>query len=309
MSVDASAPVIVAVDLSPSCLPAAQAAAWLCRELSAPAVLIYAVEPGAFKDVEGGVELTDSLASWAVGELDQLGDRLFGSVEVETVIVETANAPSEAICDEIERRQAQLVVMGTHGRTALSHALYGSTATSVVRHAPCDVLTVRPPGPADSQLHLKLRNWVLAHSETAGIGRILCAVDFSPGSERAFRRAVELARRFSAGLDLVHALPTPFWPLDEAASAKVAALAARAAEELDRLVEEAAGAQVSADRHVVEGGAADEILLLADSLDPDLVVVGTHGRTGLKRWTIGSVAESVVRSSRVPVWTVRHAEV
>lgn len=309
------APIVVAVDLplegedAVNGLPAAQAAAWLCRELGAPAVLVHAVEPGAFRGLEGGDAIAGSLSERAAEQLERLGEELFVSVPVEITVIETANAPSEAICDEVERRGARLVIMGTHGRTALAHVIYGSTATSVVRHALCDVLTVRPAGPTGSQLYVKLRNWVLAHSETAGIGRILCAVDFSAGSDRAFRRAVDLAGRLSATLDVAHALPTPLWPLDESTRRALEIQAERAAEQLDALLAEAEGRGVRTERHVLEGSAADEILLLVGRLEPDLVVMGTHGHTGLKRWTIGSVAERVVRSCQVPVWTVRHAEV
>jgi len=302
-----SAPIVVAVDLSPNCIPAAQAASWLARELAAPVILLFAREPGVFGDWEDDGELHGSFMSWADEELRQLAERLFDGAE--TKIIETANAPSEAICDEVDQRRAQLVVMGTHGRTALTHALYGSTATSVVRHASCDVLTVRPPQSAEPRLDVKLRNWVVAHSEEAGIRRILCPVDFSPGADSAFRRAMALAERFSARLDLVHALPAPFWPVDDMTKEKLAQRAERAAVALDGLIAQAEIGGVKAERHVVEGSAADEILLMVDRTGPDLVVLGTHGRTGVKRWTIGSVAERIVRSCHTPVWTVRHAPV
>lgn len=302
-----SAPVIAAVDLSPNSLPAARAAAWLARELEAPAVVVYAREPGDFGDWEDGGAIHGSFMSWAEAELSRVVSRSFDDAEI--TIVETANAPSEAICDEAARRGARLVVMGTHGRTALAHALYGSTATSVVRHAPCDVLTVRPSSPAAPQLDAKLRDWVLAQTEDAGIRRILCPVDFSEGSEAAFDAAIGLAGHLAASIDLVHVLPTPFWPVDEATRRELTKRSEEADRVLDRLVAVASARGVSGERHLVEGRAADEILLMAERLEPDLVVVGTHGRTGVKRWTIGSVAERLVRSSLVPVWTVRHAPV
>jgi nucleotide-binding universal stress UspA family protein len=74
---------------------------------------------------------------------------------------------------------------------------------------------------------------------------------------------------------------------------------------MKKLVADLTARYSNVETHMVEGGAADQALLLAQRLEADLIVMGTHGRTGFRRLTVGSVAERVVRSSHVPVWIVR----
>ena len=299
--------VVVAVDLSDNSMPAARAAAWLCRELKLAAALTYSIEPetvyGVVENAPDGARV--DLAAWAEERLDRLRDSLFSGVEAEPRIVEGAVAASEAICDVVETFGAQLVVMGTHGRTALEHAVFGSTATSVVRHAPCDVLTVRPPPLREEGLDVKLRNWVLTHSSNGGIRRILCPLDFSPGSDNALKRAAGLALRFDAELVLHHAVQYPFWAAREELSLSAERARASAKERLADATDRTRGIGLTVESHVTDGQSSTDILRLADERDVDLIVMGTHGRTGLKRWAVGSVTERTVRISHIPVWTVR----
>lgn len=142
------------------------------------------------------------------------------------------------------------------------------------------------------------------------IRRVLCALDFSEGSERALEFAVDLARRAKAELHLVHVYELPVYPslsgvLEEVPDF-IAAIEADVEAGLRRLAE-ARGAK-DARLHVVAGRAAEGIVGLASSLSADAVVMGTEGRTGLERLLLGSVAERVVRTSRVPVFAVPSSE-
>jgi universal stress protein A len=129
--------------------------------------------------------------------------------------------------------------------------------------------------------------------------RILCPVDFSEESRAALRVAADLASRFDAELTLFHAVPD--------AAARVAS-APEATGSLAQWKTQAEGLGVA---HVATATASGDpravIVEHAQTGGFDLVVMGTHGRTGRDRLLIGSVAENVVRSSRVPVLTV-HAE-
>jgi nucleotide-binding universal stress UspA family protein len=298
--------VVVALDLSENSMPAVRAAAWLCRELSLTASLVYSVEPEADATVlaylEEGKHTT--LADWAKGHVEELHAELFEGIPGDVRIVENTHAASEAICDVAKDVDAKLIVMGTHGRTAIEHAFFGSTATSVVRHAGIDVLTVRPRLEG-GDLDIKLRNWVLAHGTSVGIRKILCPVDFSSGSERALKRAAGLAQEFEAELSLLHTVTYPFWASREELTLAAERTRAEAREKMTALEARVRTADVEVTGAIADGTPSEEIVKAALEGDVDLIVMGTHGRTGLKRWAIGSVAERTVRTSPVPVWTVK----
>jgi nucleotide-binding universal stress UspA family protein len=141
--------------------------------------------------------------------------------------------------------------------------------------------------------------------------RVLHATDFSSASRAAFAKALELAKASRGELLLVHVLapvvpmaadtyvpPETYAQIEKstraAAERQMAALAGRARK-----------AGVRAQAVITEGTAADQIVRLARSKHADVVVVGTHGRTGLARFFLGSVAGRVVSTSPVPVLTVR----
>ena len=138
--------------------------------------------------------------------------------------------------------------------------------------------------------------------------RIVCAVDFSDASRVALEHAAELARRFHADLMLVHV-----WKgLVEAAEESVALPLPTAEEEseLERKLEEwERDAEQVAERDVrtvlVTGSPAFEIARIARNEEADLVVAGTHGRTGFERAVLGSVAEDIVRRSPCAVLLVK----
>lgn len=143
------------------------------------------------------------------------------------------------------------------------------------------------------------------------IRRILHASDFSRPSRAAFAHAVELARASRAELTLVHVM-TPLIPFmgESYATPQVyeqmlASVRTHAQRELDRLLARARKAGVRAKGLLLEGIPHDRIVRAARSRRADLLVLGTHGRTGLPRLFLGSVAARVVASAPCPVLTVR----
>jgi nucleotide-binding universal stress UspA family protein len=282
--------VVVAVDHSDNSVPATQAAALLCRELEARATLVYVVEPlpnTLLEPVDTRVHA--SQVSWAEEQLAELAGGVFANCDVDTRLVDGGEPVAESICHVAQDVGATLIVMGTHGRSVVGHALFGSTATTVVRHATGDVLTVRPPMPRTT------------------FRKIICAIDFSEGSKVALERAGMLCRHFPAELHAIHVVPTPFWPLQESLGGASKQALATANDSLKQALTEARIDTPHA--YVAEGNPATQIQKLADQIDADLVVVGTRGLTGVKRWAIGSVAERVVRASTVPVWCARGSSV
>lgn len=141
--------------------------------------------------------------------------------------------------------------------------------------------------------------------------RIVHPSDFSRASGTAFKKAVELAKSDRAQLMVVHVLG-PIAPIagEGYVSPKMyeeiaASSRAWAQKQLDKLVAKAKTSGVRASGHVLEGVAHDQIARFARSKHADLLVMGTHGRSGLAKLFLGSVAGRVVAAAPCPVLTVR----
>jgi nucleotide-binding universal stress UspA family protein len=150
---------------------------------------------------------------------------------------------------------------------------------------------------------------------TDAITKILVPVDFSPHAERACHYATTLAHRLGAQLSLLHVVEDPF--VTGAWSAEVYVpnvpelldnLIRRAEGQLANLKESAAALGVTADTTVITGRPAHAIVEHAKEGGFDLIVMGTHGRTGLSHVVMGSVAERVVRRAPCPVLTMHAGE-
>ena len=141
------------------------------------------------------------------------------------------------------------------------------------------------------------------------IRRIVCPTDFSPTAEHAGEYGAELARSFGAELLLLHVIPELNYPLRSFGMAASfphlrEELHTRAAEELQKLKQKV-GAGIQVSTMLRDGESHAQILETAKAGAADLIVMGTHGHTGLKHALLGSTAERVVRLSECPVLTVR----
>jgi nucleotide-binding universal stress UspA family protein len=176
-----------------------------------------------------------------------------------------------------------LIVIGSHGRTGLARVMLGSVAELVVRHAPCPVLTVR--------------------GESRSFGHVLCPVDFSPWSRVAVDLAAELVHPGGAGITLLHVLESPVAFGELRPLELYRDLDRHATELLERWAKELTAKVTVPVRQQRRAGHAGPQLLAALDGDPtfDLVVMGSHGRTGIKRLALGSIAEKIVRHAHCPV--------
>jgi nucleotide-binding universal stress UspA family protein len=141
------------------------------------------------------------------------------------------------------------------------------------------------------------------------IRSILAAVDFSENAEQALAAAVDLAKQCGAELHVVHALDLPIPIFNPYAVSIPDALLTQARDEASRRLRETVeklGQQgVTAKSHLTEVPAAPAIARLAGDLGADLVVMGTHGHTGLKHVLLGSVAERTLRLAPCSVLIVK----
>ncbi|MEC4890203.1 MAG: universal stress protein [Nitrospira sp.] len=302
MSTDIERPHIVfATDFSPW---AAQAEAYaLCLastwRASLTVVTVLEFQPGMNPEYEVNRLYLDELMKSAKKELAALTERAAArGIAVQTRMA--TGIPSEEILGAARAEDADVIVMGTKGKTGLAHVLLGSTAERVIRSASCPVLAVRA----------ELSDGTLVDPHPcAGVSvrRILVPVDFSDCSLEALEYAAWLAQRSGASLSLLHVLEPISYGLDFTLShePKREEMRARVTQRLAGFVEALAGAKIAADSHVRGGLPADSILDSARTLPADVIVMGTHGRRGLSHLLSGSVTEAVLRQSRCPVMTVR----
>jgi nucleotide-binding universal stress UspA family protein len=143
------------------------------------------------------------------------------------------------------------------------------------------------------------------------MARILCAVDFSEYSQYALRYAVELAKLFDAEMLLLNVLELAFVPTYAMAGLPELSLPTEQIERdtqqrMDELIAECSAQHKKTCGTVRIGTPFVEIIRYAREIGADLIVVGTHGRTGLRHVFIGSVAERVVRKAPCPVLSVKH---
>jgi nucleotide-binding universal stress UspA family protein len=143
------------------------------------------------------------------------------------------------------------------------------------------------------------------------IRRILHPSDFSPASRAAFAKAIELAKQNRAQLIVAHVILSPVmayadgYMSDQAYKDMETAARRYGEKHLGVLVAKARRAGVRARALLLEGVVADRIVRAAKGQRADMIVIGTHGRTGLMRFMLGSVADRVVSQADCPVLTVR----
>lgn len=194
---------------------------------------------------------------------------------------------------------ADLVVMGSHGRSGFDRVLLGSAAEKTLRTSQVPVLIVPARAPD------------AAPPEGDPFRRIICAIDFSQDSARALGYAASLARHAGGRLTLVHVVePTPigYDPMAGVTFDVVGYEAARA-ESAKAQLETFAPASMregcEVDTVVTRGKPYREILQLASARNADLIVLGVHGRNAVDRLVFGSTTEHIVRRGTCPVLTVR----
>jgi len=144
------------------------------------------------------------------------------------------------------------------------------------------------------------------------IKKILAPVDFSDCSKKALQYALALAKEHEAAITLLHVVSPPTYPVGEFGGLEygnlVADMRLGGEKQLAAMAREDIGDAAPVDTHIRSGAPAPEIVALANELDVDIIVISTHGHTGLKHVLLGSVAEHVIRTAPCPVLVVRERE-
>ncbi len=298
--------ILVPIDYSLGARHALAVAAGLRKRAGARITCLHAFEPvdalpfapiinidythGAWRD-EGKKRLTEFVreALPSIGEFD---------VSVER------GRPGDVIRAEADRLEADLVVMGTHGRTGLRRVLLGSVAEEVLRRAACPVLTV---GEDD--------DGAKTDEPRETIRSILVPIDFSDHSSAGVHLAAAVAATFDAEVHILHVIDLrareAHEPLIEDTQSSMDEIYAAAMKDArDAILRERAslekvGPGPAIQDHVILGNPNEEIPRQAQQLKVDLIVIGSQGRTSLGDRLLGSTAERVVRLAECPVLTLR----
>ncbi|MGE3976477.1 MAG: universal stress protein [Nitrospira sp.] len=202
--------------------------------------------------------------------------------------------PQDSIMEVAHRPDVALIAMGTRGKTGWDRLRLGSVAESTLHRAPCPVLTV----------HASVTSRTSVTPRRLSLSRLLAAADFSASSKAAVRAAVVLAKRLNGRVVLVHAaepsgsLQSGPLPVDDLSRK-------RYAQRFQKMISASRADKVITDKVVITGNPVEVILNQANHRKADLIIVGTHGRRGMKRLILGSVAEAVVRRAACPVFVVK----
>ena len=196
--------------------------------------------------------------------------------------------PHQQILEYADRIDADVIVMGTKGLTGLEGLVIGSVTERVVRAAKHPVLSVREPAP-----------------ERPKIERVLISTDLSEAAAAGVELGVSLAETFGAEIHLLYVVELFSYEPEKVEAFIHPEEFQQVSEKLKEAMGEVSTA-ATVHKHVIKGlDVASRIAEFAEEIKADLLVMSTHGRTGLARLLLGSVTEKVLKISPVPVLTIR----
>ena len=222
------------------------------------------------------VELPEILQAHALKYLEGIAEALRSQGAQVRSFARPGDA-AEVILDVTSEEKATLIAMSTHGRTGLPRWIRGSVAEKILRASRVPVLAVRSfPASPPADVAFK---------------RVLVPLDTTEPSLEVVGPALEVAELYGSSVTLLHVCEGP------ACSVPVP--------ELTRAYERFRQRGLDVQPVMKQGDPAAQILDVARELKADLIAMTTHGRTGLSRWALGSVAEKVLRAAEGPLLVVR----
>ncbi|WP_132061180.1 universal stress protein [Halorussus amylolyticus] len=242
-----------------------------------------------------------NVGSEAAEELTQHGEEILATlrnqatdvgISATTHVIEIADSIHQAIIDYAEDHDVDLIVMGTQGRTGLNRLVLGSVAERTLRTSPVPLLTVHGDTTLDPNFEA-----------------VLVPTDGSDAANVAADHGITLAEATDAAMHVVHVVDLTAASGEFGSAEVLDALEKAGQQAVDDVIDRADEAELrSVEASIVGGSPAQGILDYAEERDIDLIVMGTHGRTGLERYLLGSVTEKIVRVADVPVLTVSPPE-
>lgn len=285
--------ILLATDFSESALKAQDYAVFLARAYAAKLQIFHVSErPLWFRPSAPASLYLEQAREEAALQLVQLEKHLVESGLAGAQCRLVLGIPSEEVKKAAQEIGADVVVVGTRGRTVLDAILLGSTAERVIKDAPCPVLAI-PTSPGTRP--------------TPSIQHVMAPLDFSSPSLDAVEYAIQVANHFGARMTLVHVLE----PIYYGAELGLQSVEAKWQKwvhwrtQLDQLVGLISSFGLATGTMIRGGVPADSIIDVAKEQGCDLIVMGTHGRRGWSRLRFGSVAEAVLRQAPCPVLTVK----
>jgi len=276
--------ILVATDGSEAATAAVERAAALGARYDATVTALFAVESSPFDALRGGdgADDADEAAESVLADArERIADR---GVAVESV---TREGPAhEAVAEFVAERGVDLVVVGSSGRGGIGRRLLGSTTERVVRTAGVPTLVVH------------------ADDDPAAPVRLLYPTDGSEESDAALPYAVDLAEEFGASLRILSVVDDRAFGVGNALSGVLPEMREHHQDAVDRAAEYADDHGVLPEPAVIQGVPYEEIVSDAGVSSVDLIVMGSHGVTGVEHALIGSVAEKVLRRASMPVLVV-----
>jgi nucleotide-binding universal stress UspA family protein len=291
--------IVVGVDFSPESEVALAQATQLARQESARLILAHVlalpnevVEDSTYDPIFraqtasadlGALHRTQSadLLQDLASSCEQVG------LEVESVLVD--DNPSDGLARIAGEMGADLLVVGTHGRTGLKRFLLGSVAERAVRLAEVNALVAR--GQVGEQ----------------GYQRVLVASDFSASARAALDMALALAPE-QARIEVVHCWQAPVAPTGVPVDPRREELKRAVTESGERLLASRPELRKRVRFVALESSPAEGIRRRAEEEGCDLIVTGSHGRRGVRRWLLGSVTETIIRHAPCSVLVVHEGE-
>jgi nucleotide-binding universal stress UspA family protein len=203
---------------------------------------------------------------------------------IESLVCE--GEPPHVLVETALSNNADLIALGTYGRKGLKRLLMGSVTSQVILNAPCDVLVVKKP----------------CSKCTGSFHSLLVPFDGSESSKRALTRACELSKVDGAEVSVLYVIPRYEEMMDFIKTESVKKSLFQAAEKIvegAKKLASALGVEIKA--VVQEGHTGDKIVEIADTMKHDLIVVGTHGWSGVDKAIMGSTAERVIAYATCPI--------
>ena len=235
-------------------------------------------------------QAADGELAEAAGQAGIAADR----IETEVAVGD----PAEQIVATAQAKPAEMIVMASHGRGAIGRAIFGSVADRVAHTATVPVMLVRP-----SKDHTDRPDFHVA--------RVVVPLDGSALAEEALPVAKRISTQLAVPIHLVRAIdPVSALPMAPSVTPVAPVSPEIATQIMNEIEAEAKGSLATVERKLAGDGftATAELLegspffAIADALKPgDVLVMTSHGRTGVRRWLMGSVAEKLVREAPAPV--------